>query len=426
VVALDRRHVWRPYTSSEDHEGVDPFVIVEAEGCWLVDADGRRYLDGNSSWWTASLGHRHPRLVAALKRQADQLLHCSMAGTTHEPAARLAEELVATAPPGLERVFYSDDGSTAVEVALKMAYQYWQQNGRPERTRFIALSGAFHGDTVGAMSVGGVPEFHALFGGLLFDVVRAPEPEDGDGAWERTIARIEALLGEGADRIAAVIVEPLVQGAAGMRVWPAALLSRVREATRRADTFLIADEVFTGFGRTAEMWACDHAGVTPDLLCTAKALSGGVLPFAATLATARIYDGFRGGKERALMHGHTFFGNPLGAAIAREVLAIYRDERVIPRARERAVALREGFESVGRIEGVRRVRTLGMVGAADLGAPGYYGRVGWKVHEAARARGAYIRPLGNTVYLVPPLVIGSDELARLLDILRESVAEALA
>ncbi len=426
IVELDRRHVWRPYTSSEDHERMDPFVIASAEGAWLIDADGRRYLDGNASWWTCNVGHRHPRLRQVVARQAETLFHCSMAGTTHEQAALLAEELVAVAPAGLERVFYSDDGSTAVEVALKMAFQHWRQNGRPERTRFVALAGAFHGDTLGAVSVGGVEELCAAFGPLLFDVLRPPDPGDGDRGWERAVERIEAMLRDRADEIAGVLVEPVVQGAAGMRVWPAELLGRLRDATRRADTFLIADEVFSGFGRTGPMWACAHAGVAPDLLCTAKGLSGGVLPFAATLATARVYDGFRGGKDRALMHGHTFCGNPLGAAVAREVLAIYRDEDVLGQVRDKAPVLRSAFERMAAIPGVRRPRAVGMVGAVDLGEPGYFGPVGWRVHEAARRRGAYVRPLGNTVYLCPPLTVPTAELGQLCDVLHASVEEVLA
>ena len=425
IVAADRAHVWRPYTSSEDHERRDPFVIAEASGCWLVDVDGRRYLDGNASWWTCAVGHRHPRLVEAIARQSRTLLHCSMAGTTHEQAALLAEELCAVAPEGLERVFFSDDGSTAVEVALKMAFQYWQQNGRPSRKRFVSLARAYHGDTLGAVSVGGVAEFRAVFGPLLFDVISTPDPSEGDAGWEGAVAAIETILGESADDIAGVLVEPVVQGAAGMRIWPPELLARLRHATERADTFLIADEVFTGYGRTGPMWACEHGGVTPDILCAAKGLSGGVLPFAATLATERIYDGFRGGKDRALMHGHTFYGNPLGAAIAREVLAIYRDENVLAHARRNEPTLRAAFEGMASIPGVLRPRATGMVAAIDLGDTGYYGELGWRVHEEARARGAYVRPLGNTVYVCPPLTISADELGQLCEIVRASVEEVL-
>jgi len=425
IVALDRRYVWHPYTSSRDHESRDPLVVVRAQGVWLEDADGRRYLDGNGSWWVSALGHGHPRLVRALEAQAKELAHCAIAGITHAPATLLAKELVSVAPPGLTRVFFSDDGSTAVEVAAKMAIQYWHQNGRPARRRFVALGGAFHGDTVGAVSLGGIAAFRSVFGPLLFDVLRAPDPETGSSGWDRCVETIEALLRSASDAIAAVVVEPLLQGAAGMRTWPAELLARIREATTRADTFLIADEVFTGYGRTGTMWACDQAGVVPDLLCVAKAFSGGMLPMAATLATERIYDGFRGDKDRALMHGHSFAGNPLGAAVAREVLGVYRDEDIVGQVRQKAPLVARGFARIAELRGVERARSIGLVGAADLGEGGYHGELGWRVFDRARERGAYLRPLGDTVYIAPALNISEAELEQLLGIVYEAVREVV-
>ncbi|MFW5876234.1 MAG: adenosylmethionine--8-amino-7-oxononanoate transaminase [Myxococcota bacterium] len=425
IVALDRRHVWRPYTSSEDHQSIDPMVVVRARGAWLQDADGRHYLDGNGSWWCNNLGHGHPRLMEALRRQSEELAHCSLAGITHEPAARLAEELARSAPQGLSRVFYSDDGSTAVEVALKIALQYWRQNGRPERTRFVTLAGAYHGDTSGTMSLGGMDTFRSMYAPMLFEPVRAPDPDEGGLGWARVADAIEEHLEEEGDTLAGVVVEPMIQGVAGMRMYPPDILRRLREVTRRTGTLLIADEVFTGFGRTGQMWACDHAGVAPDLLCTAKGLSGGVLPFAATLATEALFDGFRGGKDRALMHGHTFCGNPLGAAIAREVLAVYRDEDVVGEVRRKAPRVAATFERLAELPGVHRPRALGMVGAVDLGAGGYLGKSGWNVYEAARRRGAYLRPLGDTVYMCPALTISDEDLDRLLQIVEASVSEVM-
>jgi len=350
-------------------------------------------------------------------------MHCTLAAATHEPAARLAAELVEIAPDGLTRVFYSDNGSTAVEVALKIAFQYWQQNGRPGRKRFLALPGGYHGDTLGAMSAGDVDEFTSVFRPLLFDVRRPPDAVSHQ--WEPVFERLFALLREGADQIAGVIVEPMVQGAAGMRTYPADLLAALREETKRADTFLIADEVFTGLGRTGPLWACDHAGIAPDLLCTAKGLSGGVLPFAATLATDRIYDGFRGDKSRALMHGHTFCGNPLGAAVAREVLAIYRDEDIIGSANPKAAKLAAWIQRMTEVPGVTAPRSLGMCAAFEVGTPGYMGTVGWEISDVALELGAHLRPLGNTVYVVPPLNIDDADLDRLLDIVRESTERVL-
>ena len=423
LIALDRRYVWRPYTSSEDHESRPLFVVERAEGPWLIGPDGRRVLDASGSWWCNNLGHGHPRLRAAIQQQAESLMHCTFAAATHEPAARLAAELAELAPEGLERVFYSDNGSTAVEVALKIAFQYWQQNGHPERARFLSLPGAYHGDTLGVMSAGAVDEFNAVFRPLMFDVARPPEPIDH--AWEPVFDALFKQLRDDGDRIAAVIVEPLVQGAAGMRMYPPELLRELRRATLDAGTLLIADEVFTGFGRTGPMWACDLAGVTPDLLCTAKGLSGGMLPFAATLATERIYDGFRGDKHRALMHGHTFYGNPIGAALAREVLAVYRDEGILESARAKAARIEAAFGAMTEIPGVSQPRALGMCAAFEVGTPGYMGTVGWEISELALELGAHLRPLGNTIYIVPPLNIEDEDLRQLLDIVRESTERVL-
>ncbi|UCH29967.1 MAG: adenosylmethionine--8-amino-7-oxononanoate transaminase [Myxococcales bacterium] len=423
LIALDRRHVWRPYTSSEDHEGKPLFVVERAEGPWLIGSDGRRVLDASGSWWCNNLGHGHPRLRGAIARQAEQLMHCTFAAATHEPAARLAAELAEVAPEGLSRAFYSDNGSTSVEVALKMAFQYWQQNGEPRRTRFIALPGGYHGDTFGAMSAGAVDEFTAVFRPLLFDVERPTGPIDHE--WEPVFGDLFAMLRNRGDEIAAVIVEPVVQGAAGMRMYPPGMLAALSRETEQAGALLIADEVFTGFGRTGPMWACEHAAVSPDLLCTAKGLSGGMLPFAATLATERVYDGFRGDKSRALMHGHTFCGNPLGAAVAREVLAIYRDDDILLGARAKSAEVATAIMAMTNIPGVTHPRALGMCAAFDVGAGGYMGKVGWEISEVAFELGAHLRPLGNTVYIVPPLNVEDDDLDRLLQIVRESTERVL-
>jgi adenosylmethionine-8-amino-7-oxononanoate aminotransferase len=426
IVTLDKRHVWHPYTAMETYIAqTDPMVVVRSEGPYLYDADGRRYLDANGSWWVSTLGHRHPRLVKALVEQASTLAHVSLAGITHEPAARLAAELVALAPGAertglpadqrLTRVFYSDNGSTAVEVAIKMAAQYWAQNGRPQRTRFITLSGAFHGETVGATSVGGVPLFREVFGPLLFDVVHVPSPAE-EGGWERAFA---------GDTVAGVILEPVLQGAAGMQLYSPAFVKAVREATRAVDTFLIADEVFTGLGRTGARFACDLAEVVPDLLCLAKALSGGLLPFGATLATERLFSGFLGARDRALYYGHSYCGNPLGTAVAREVLAVYRDEDVLGQVARKAPKVKAAFERMAQtVPGVVRPRALGMVGAVDLGGGGYLAHGGWRVYEAARRRGLYLRPLGDTVYIAPALTIPDEALDELLQGVEASLREA--
>jgi adenosylmethionine---8-amino-7-oxononanoate aminotransferase len=421
IVRLDKRHLWHPYTPMGDYvDKGEPLVVVRAEGSRMFDADGRVYLDGNSSWWTASLGHRHPRLVAALCRQAAELDHVPLAGITHEPAARLAHELVAVAPPGLERVFFSDDGSTSVEVAMKLALQYWYQNGRPERRRFVALDGAFHGETLGVTALGGVEVFRRPFAGVLLECIHVP----ADGGHARAFEALERVLREGADTIAAVVLEPLVQGAAGMRIYPAGYLERVRELTRQLDSFLVLDEVFAGYGRTGTMWAEEQAGVSADILCVSKAFAGGMLPMAATLVSERIFEGFLGEPSRAFFYGHTYCGNPLGAAVAREVLAVYRDEQILERAEPKSRRIARAFAEFARLPGVRSTRSLGMIGALDLAGEGYLSAAGWRVYEAALRRGAYLRPLGNVVYVAPPLNMDDADLEELLAILEESIRAA--
>jgi adenosylmethionine---8-amino-7-oxononanoate aminotransferase len=423
IIALDRRHVWHPYTAADVWERTEPLVIARAQGARLFDADGASYLDGNASWWTASLGHAHPRVVRALSAQAETLGHCALAGITHEPAARLASELAAIAPGDLQRVFYTDNGSTAVECAVKMAIQAHAQRGEPGRDRFIALDGAFHGDTVGAASLGGVEVFRRPFAGVLFDCVRAPSPADGGHA--RAFEAIERLVREGADTLAAVVVEPIVQGAAGMQIYSPEYLRRLRALTRDAGALLVVDEVFTGFGRTGPMWACEHADTAPDLMCVGKTLAYPI-PMGAVLTTEAIYDAFRGPKDHALMYGHTFCGNPIGAAVAREVLAVYRDERVLEGVAQKAPVIARAFASLVDEPHVTATRSLGMIGALDLapeagGASGYLGARGWRVFDEARRRGAYLRPLGDTVYVCPPLTIGDDDLEALLAVMCESV-----
>lgn len=424
LIALSRRHVWPPYTPPEIHDSQDPLVVVAAEGPWLYDADGRRFLDGISSWWACTLGHRHPRLIGALVDQLGRIDHVGAGGITHPSVAQLAAELVAVAPRGLTRAHFSDDGSTAVEVAIKIAFQYWQQTGRPARRRFIALSAAYHGDTLGAASLSGVAEFFTVFGPLLFDVIRPTEQH----GWDEVIESIERAARQHRDELAGIIVEPMLQGAGGMRMYSAEQLRRIRAVADEVDTFLIADEVFTGYGRTGTMWGCDQAGIAPDLLCTAKGFTGGMTPMAATLATDRIYDGFRsaGGTTRALMHGHTFCGHPLGAAVAREVLAIYRDEQILEGIAARAAMIAARFAALAGRRGVVATRSLGMVGAVDLGTGGYGGHAGWRFYRAALARGLYLRPLGDTVYVCPPFNLGMAELELLLDGFEDAIAETSA
>jgi adenosylmethionine-8-amino-7-oxononanoate aminotransferase len=424
IVSLDKARVWHPYTAMQDYrERGEPLVVARALGSRLWDADGRSYLDANASWWTSVLGHGHPRLLAALRRQSESLCHAALAGIAHEGASELADALCAVAPPGLAHVFYSDDGSTAVEVAMKLALQYWAQNGRPARRRFLALEDAFHGETLGAAALSGVEVFRRPFAGVLLGCAHVPPPRE-PGDLDRCVEALARAVRESADALAAVVLEPVVQGAAGMRSYDPAFLRAARELCDRHDVFLVFDEVFAGYGRTGPMWAGEHAGVAPDLLCTAKGFSGGVLPMGATLATDRVFEGFLGAPERAFHYGHTFCGNPLGCAVALEVLRVFRDERVLERAKPKAERIARAFGEMAGLPGVARTRALGMVGALDLaGDAGYLARAGWRVFEAARRRGAYLRPLGNVVYVTPSLNIPDADLDELLAIVRESVAE---
>lgn len=401
-----------------------PLVIDRAEGSRLYDADGKSYVDGNASWWTALLGHNHPRLVRALKEQAERLCHTSLAGVTHEAAASFAEAIAGRCPGGLQHVFFTDNGSTAVEAAVKLCAQYWQQNGRPRRTRFLSLEGAFHGETLGVTALGGVEAFRRPFAALTMPVTHLPSPA---ADLDRALTALRAELMRGADEIAALVIEPLVQGAGGMRIYDPEYLKVARELTAEHDVMLVVDEVFTGYGRTGTFWACDRAGIVPDVLCSAKGLSGGLLPFAVTVTTDRIFEGFLGEADRAFYYGHTFCGNPLGAAVSREVLAVYEDEGVLDGVVERSERIRRTFEELASVAGVSGARSLGMVGALDLAGPsGYLQRGGWHVYERALARGAYLRPLGNVVYVVPPLNIPLSDLDELLSILSESVREVSA
>jgi adenosylmethionine-8-amino-7-oxononanoate aminotransferase len=424
LLELDRDHVWHPYTQMSSYAaGFEPLLIERASGSRFYDSSGKGYIDANSSWWCAVLGHDHPRLVAALREQLARMPHVPLAGITHEPAALLAERLAFRAPAGLSRVFFSDNGSTAVEAALKLCLQYWHQNGRPERRRFVALNSAFHGETLGVTALGGVEIFRRPFASVVLDCVHLPPEVDGP---ERAFSALARLLERDAPEIAGVVLEPSVQAAGGMRFYDPALLRSARELCREHDVFLVADEVFTGFGRTGPFWGVENAGVVPDILCSAKGLSGGLLPFAATLTNERIFEGFLGDRERAFFYGHTFAGNPLGARVALEVLRVFDDEAILEHAAHKARKIAAAFAELGELDGVEGARSLGMIGALELtGSQGYLGTRGQAVYRRALELGAYLRPLGDTVYIAPPLNITDGDLDELLEIVRASVTNVL-
>jgi adenosylmethionine---8-amino-7-oxononanoate aminotransferase len=415
---LDRRHLWHPFTQQQGWMEEDFPIIESADDTTVYDTEGNAYIDGVSSLWCNVHGHRHPAIDIAIKDQLDRVAHSTMLGLSHAPAVKLAKRLVDLAPDGLSRVFFSDNGSTACEIALKMAYQWHHQRGEWWRAGFVCLRNSYHGDTLGSVSVGGIELFHSLYRPLLFDAWQA---EPGD------VESMRALLAEHGERCAAVIVEPLVQGAAGIHVQPEGYLRAVRELCDEFGVFLICDEVATGFGRTGTMFACEHEGVAPDLMCVAKGLTGGYLPLAATLTTERVYDGFLGRHEqfRTFFHGHTYSGNPLACAAALATLRIFDQERTLERLQPKIALLAELLANdVERLPAVREVRRCGfMVGIELQGFP-VETRIGHRVTLEARARGAIIRPLGDTIVLMPPLSIEPAELRRLVEITAAAIAAA--
>jgi len=419
VEELDQRHLWHPFTQQREWCAEPPLVIERGEGTDLIDADGNRYVDGVSSLWCNVHGHRHPAIDAAVRGQLDRIAHSTMLGLTHPGAAELASRLVGLAPPGLSRVFYSESGSTAVEIALKMAFQFWHQGGGADRrrTRYVCLDGAYHGDTLGSVSVGGIDLFHGAYGPLLFECDRVAP---GD------VAGLERVLDARRGEVAALIVEPLVQGAAGVRVQPPGFLRRARELTAAHDVLLIADEVATGFGRTGTMFACEQERVTPDLLCLGKGLTGGYLPLAATIATERVYEGFLGAHEelRTFFHGHTYTGNPLACAAAIASLELFESESTLLRMQPKIRLLGELLGAVAGLDQVAEVRGRGLMVGIDLGEHDPALRLGHRVCVEARRRGVIVRPLGDTVVLMPPPAISKADLARLVEAVAESIVAA--
>lgn len=440
LVARDSTHLWHPYTQMLTRPA--PIPVVRGQGAYLYTEDGRRLLDATSSWWVNIHGHAHPRLNQALADQAGTLEHVQFANCTHGPAVDLAERLVAIAPAGLTRVFYSDNGSTAVEVALKMAWQYWRNKGESGRRRFIGLHHAYHGDTVGAMSASEDSLFTKPFAPLLFEIdrVHAPYCYRCPLGLERSGCRIDCLdsleeqLRRAGDTVAAVIIEPMLQGAGGMIVWPAEFLAGVRALCDHYGTLLIADEVMTGFGRTGRMFACQHAGVSPDVLCLSKALTAGYMPMAATLATEAVYEAFLSeDRTRTFFHGHSFTANPLACAVALASLDIFRDEQTLERVARLERSIAAGLAPFRDVPAVGDVRGIGGVGVIELvndratkSTGGYLDRVGTRLTEALIDRGILLRPLGNVVYFMPPYVVTDEEVAwalgQVLAVLRDIAA----
>jgi adenosylmethionine-8-amino-7-oxononanoate aminotransferase len=428
--SIPRDPVWYPFTQMQEFLDHSPLAIEAARGCWLYDAAGNRYLDGVSSLWANVHGHCHPKIDAAVRTQLGRVAHSTMLGLTHANGIELARQLVAAAPQGLRRVFYSDSGATAVEIALKMAYQYWQLRGETRRRTFLKLAGAYHGDTVGAVSLGGMDIFHDRFGPLLFETVKVPTPDlyrhpfgdlDSDGVRARYFAQSTALIEEYAESACAFIVEPLIQGAAGMIVHPEGYLDHVRQLTRKYDILLIADEVAVGFGRTGKMFACEWEEVAPDLLCLGKGITGGYLPLAATLATEEIFSAFLGdyGELKTFFHGHTYTGNPLACAAALASLAVFAEEGTLAPGifGPKAACYARGMAGLAELPHVGSVRFRGLMGGVELVRDKatkepypFAERIGHQVCMLARQHNIILRPLGDVVVLMPPLAASTAEI----------------
>jgi len=434
----DKRYLWHPFTQMKDYEAQEPLIVERAEGVYLVDIYGRRYIDGVSSLWVNVHGHRHPSIDRAVREQLERVAHSTLLGLSNPPAIELAKKLVEISPEGLTRVFYSDNGATAVEVALKMAFQYWQHKGERQRTRFISFENAYHGDTLGAVSVGGIDLFHRIFSPLLFPTYRVkapycyrcPEGLQPPRCELACLRDLEETLKRHHRECAALIIEPVVQGAAGMIVQPPGFLRRVRELCTEYGVLMIADEVATGFGRTGRMFACEHEGVAPDLMCVAKGITGGYLPLAATLTTEEIYEAFLGEYHefKTFFHGHTYTGNPLACAAACANLEVFEKERTLERMATKVELLAERLKEFWSLPHVGDVRQRGFMVGVELVAdretkepfPSQM-KVGQKVILEARRQGVVIRPLGDVIVLMPPLAIPEGELERLVKVVHDAI-----
>ncbi len=441
LAARDLRVIWHPCTQMKDHETLPPIAIRSGAGAWLEDVDGRRYLDAVSSWWVNLFGHANPRISGAVSEQVQRLEHVIFAGFTHEPAVRLGERLTSLAPAGLTRCFFADNGSSAVEAALKMSFHYWRNRGLPGKRRFITLANSYHGETLGALAVGNVELYKALYAPLLMDVITAPTPDcylrEAGESWEehstRQFAHMERLLAENCAEVAAVIVEPLVQCAGGMRMYHPSYLSRLRAACTHYGVHLIADEIAVGFGRTGTLFACEQAGIAPDIMCLSKGLTGGYLPLSVVLATEDIYAAFYDDyiQLKAFLHSHSYTGNPLACAAANATLDIFAEERVIERNRTTAAYLARRAGALESHPRVAEVRQSGMIVAVEMARDRatrepypWTERRGRRVHRHALDNGVLLRPIGDVVYFMPPYVVNETEIDLMVGVAAEAIERA--
>lgn len=432
IVSLDKEYNWHPFTQMKGWLETEQLAIERGEGVYLIDEDGKKYYDGVSSLWVNIHGHNRKELNEAIIKQLDKIAHSTLLGLVSPPSAQLAKELVDITPEGLDKVFFSDDGSTAIEVALKMAYQYWSIKGHKEKQKFISLSSAYHGDTLGTVSVGGIELFHEVFHSLLFRPIILPSPavykdlSEREAVFKETLVKLETILKEQHQEIAALIMEPLVQAAAGMLVMPKGFLKSVRDLTKKYNVLLIVDEVATGFGRTGKMFACEHEGVSPDFMTLSKGITGGYMPLAATMTTKEIFNAFLGTYEekRTFYHGHSYTGNALACAVALSSLEIFRKEKVIEGLGEKIATATEHLEAFKGLKHVKEVRQVGLIMGIELEkdtttheAYPVNDAVGAKIAYYCRKSGLICRPIGDVIILMPPLASTKEEIADMIDIL---------
>lgn len=440
LVSADKKYLWHPFTQMSSWLDADPVIIESGDGFYLIDTNGNRYIDGVSSLWCNVHGHRVPKIDQVIRNQLDKISHSTLLGLGQTKSIELAEKLVGIVPQGLEKVFYSDAGATSVEIAIKMAYQYYRNRGEKSKKKFIALTDSYHGDTIGSVSVGGIQTFHRIFGELLFQAEFAPSPHpyrfDGNDEKCRqfSLDKIEQILRNQSENIAAVIAEPLVQGAAGIIVHPAGFLAGLRELTRKYGVLLIADEVATGFGRTGKMFACQHEDVSPDIICLAKGITGGYLPLAATITTTEIFDSFLGeiDEMKTFFHGHTYTGNALACAAAIANLELFEENKVIESLPPKIRLIEEYLKRIENLPNIGNVRQKGLMAGIEIVKDkitresfSYEKTIGAKLCSAMRSKGAMMRPLSDVIVLMPPVAIDLTTLKNLLDIVVETIENDL-
>ncbi len=434
----DKKYLWHPFTQMKDFAKEESLIIVDGEGVILKDIDGKEYIDGVSSMWCNIHGHRRKEIDNAIKDQLDKVAHTTLLGQSNIPSVKLAKRLVEITPEGLNKVFYSDNGSNAIEIAIKMAFQYWQYKNYKDKTNYVTLQYGYHGDTLGAVGVSGIDIFHAVFKPLLLKSFFSPSPycyrcpysKDKTTCSFECLGKLEEVLSENSDTIAAMVMEPLVQGAGGMIVHPEGFLSGVKDLCGKHNVLLIADEVMVGFGRTGKMFACSHENVTPDILTISKGLNGGYMPLAATMTTNEIYNAFLGkhSEQKTFFHGHTYTGNPLACSAALANIDIFENENVLEKLRPKINLLQERLEQFKKLKAVGDVRQCGLIAGIELvknretkESYSWEEKIGIKVCLEARKRGLITRPLNNVLVIMPPLSIDMTQLNNVMDILYESL-----